>query len=64
MPLVIVESPTKSKTLEGFLGPKYKVRSCFGHIRDLPKTEFGIDIFNISSTICQMTEKSIYILEG
>jgi len=44
MPLVIVESPTKSKTLEGFLGPGYKVRSSFGHIRDLPKTELGIDI--------------------
>lgn len=46
MQLVIVESPTKSKTLQGFLGPKFKVLSSYGHIRDLPKHEFGIDIEN------------------
>ncbi len=46
MDLVIVESPTKSKTLQGFLGPKYKVLSSYGHIRDLPKSELGIDIEN------------------
>ncbi len=44
MDLIIVESPTKSKTLQNFLGPKYKVLSCYGHIRDLPKSELGIDI--------------------
>ncbi len=46
MPLVIVESPTKSKTLQGFLGSKYQVLSSYGHIRDLPKDELGIDIEN------------------
>ena len=46
MNLVIVESPTKSKTLQGFLGPKYRVLSSYGHIRDLPKSEFGVDIEN------------------
>ncbi|MDP3052181.1 MAG: toprim domain-containing protein, partial [bacterium] len=42
--LIIVESPTKSKTLQGFLGPKYKVLASYGHVRDLPKSELGIDI--------------------
>ena len=43
MQLVIVESPIKSKTISKFLGPKYKVLSSYGHIRDLPKSELGID---------------------
>lgn len=46
MNLILVESPTKSKTLEKFLGPNYKVLSSFGHIRDLPVDELGIDIEN------------------
>jgi DNA topoisomerase-1 len=46
MKLVIVESPTKSKTLEKFLGEGYKVLSSYGHIRDLPKGSLGVDIEN------------------
>src|SRR3989344_7220358 len=46
MPLVIVESPTKSKTISKFLGPKYEVLSSYGHIRDLPKSKLGIDTEN------------------
>jgi DNA topoisomerase-1 len=46
MNLIIVESPTKSKTLQNFLGPKYKVLSSYGHIRDLPKSELGVDVEN------------------
>jgi len=42
--LVIVESPAKAKTIEGFLGKDYTVKSCFGHIRDLPKSSIGVDI--------------------
>lgn len=42
--LVIVESPTKAKTISKFLGRGYKVESSFGHIRDLPKSKMGIDI--------------------
>lgn len=42
--LVIVESPAKAKTIEGFLGKDFTVKSSFGHIRDLPKKELGIDI--------------------
>jgi len=44
MKLIIVESPTKSKTIEKFLSSKYKVMSSYGHIRDLPQSQFGIDI--------------------
>ena len=42
--LVIVESPAKAKTIEKFLGKDYKVLSSFGHIRDLSKKDFGVDI--------------------
>ncbi len=41
--LVIVESPTKAKTISKYLGSNYKVLSSFGHIRDLPKSKIGVD---------------------
>ncbi len=44
--LVIVESPAKAKTIEGFLGKDYTVKSSFGHVRDLVKKGYGIDIDN------------------
>ena len=46
--LVIVESPAKAKTLEKFLGEDYKVLSSYGHIRDLKKNEFSVDLNNFT----------------
>ncbi|MGB9743334.1 MAG: type I DNA topoisomerase [Minisyncoccales bacterium] len=46
MQLIIVESPTKTKTLQKFLGPEYKILASYGHIRDLPKSELGVDLEN------------------
>ena len=44
--IVIVESPSKAKTINGYLGSSYKVLSSVGHVRDLPKSKLGIDIEN------------------
>ncbi len=44
--LVIVESPSKAKTIEKYLGSSYKVVASLGHIRDLPKSTLGVDVEN------------------
>jgi DNA topoisomerase-1 len=44
--VIIVESPTKSKTIKGFLGSQYVLVSSKGHIRDLPKSKLGVDVEN------------------
>lgn len=46
MELVIVESPTKSRSLQKFLSSNYRVLSSYGHVRDLPRSELGIDVEN------------------
>ena len=42
--LVIVESPSKAKTIGKYLGPEYIVKASMGHLRDLPKSTMGVDL--------------------
>ncbi|MDX9973531.1 MAG: type I DNA topoisomerase [FCB group bacterium] len=44
--LVVVESPAKARTINKFLGSNYVVKASFGHVRDLPKSELGVDVEN------------------
>ncbi len=54
--LVIVESPAKAKTIQKFLGKDYKVMSSYGHIRDLEKKDFSIDVENDFQPIYEIPE--------
>ena len=44
--LIIVESPSKARTLKRFLGDDYQIEASVGHIRDLPKNDLGVDVDN------------------
>jgi DNA topoisomerase I len=57
MNLVIVESPTKAKTLSKFLGNEYKIEASFGHIRDLPKSKLGVDVDHNFELVYTQTTK-------
>lgn len=61
--LMIVESPAKAKTIEKFLGSDFQVVSCYGHIRDLPKDDKGIDIQNNFTPIYEVSEDKIQVVD-
>lgn len=61
--LVIVESPAKAKTIEKFLGKEYKVKSSYGHIRDLKKKQFSIDTEHFTPQYEIPTEKAKIVKE-
>ena len=66
MQLVIVESPTKSRSLQKFLGKEFRVLASFGHVRDLPEDEFGIEVekdFKPEYLIIPRAKKTIKILK-
>jgi DNA topoisomerase I len=54
--LVIVESPAKAKTIEGYLGKDFIVKSSMGHVRDLPKKDQAIDMTNDFEPVYEVTE--------
>ncbi len=64
MNLVIVESPTKAKTISRFLEKDFKVESSYGHVRDLPKSELGIDVENNFEPRYIIPKKSQKIVTG
>jgi len=64
MPLVIVESPAKARTIGKFLGRQYVVRASIGHVRDLPKNRLGVDVnHDFAPTYVIPTEKKAVVKE-
>ena len=64
MNLVIVESPAKAKTIKKYLGKDFEVIASMGHIRDLPKSKFGVDVENnFTPQYINMRDKSDVIKE-
>ncbi|HMQ02192.1 MAG TPA: type I DNA topoisomerase, partial [Candidatus Doudnabacteria bacterium] len=56
--LIIVESPTKAKTISKFLGADFEVEASFGHVRDLPKSKLSIDVENNFEPVYTIPPKS------
>ncbi|HWA51632.1 MAG TPA: type I DNA topoisomerase [Patescibacteria group bacterium] len=64
MDLIIVESPTKAKTLNRFLGKDYQVEATMGHIKDLPKSKLGIDVEHNFKPDYQEMEKKLDVIKS
>ena len=60
--LVIVESPAKAKTIEGYLGSDFTVKSSFGHVRDLPEKDLGIDVANGFKPAYEITADKVKVI--
>ena len=64
--LVVVESPSKAKTIEKYLGGDFTVRASYGHIRDLPKSELGVDVqdgFQVTYVVPEDSKKHVQELK-
>ena len=64
--LVVVESPAKAKTIEKYLGGDYAVRASYGHIRDLPKSDLGVDVdhgFEVTYEVPDDSKKHVAALK-
>ncbi len=64
--LVVVESPAKAKTIERYLGTDYAVRASYGHIRDLPKSDLGVDVdddFQVTYEVPEDSKKHVSALK-
>ena len=64
--LVVVESPAKAKTIEKYLGGDYAVRASYGHIRDLPKSDLGVDVdhgFEVTYQVPEDSKKHVAALK-
>src|SRR5258708_36530981 len=59
MELIIVESPTKAKTLSRFLGDGYEVEATIGHLKDLPKSKLGVDVEHNFKPLYEVVEKKL-----
>jgi DNA topoisomerase-1 len=57
--LVIVESPAKAKTIEGYLGKDFVVKSSYGHVRDLPKSDVAINVEKNFEPVYEITADKI-----
>ena len=62
--LIIVESPSKIKTLKKFLGNEYQIEASVGHIRDLPKKNLGIDLENNFAPKYEVSDKSKQVVKN